>query len=232
MEAPSPRYILTRAAFFIAVLVAGLYGMSFIKKKQRQSAIISELKSISGDSTFYQSFYPEDAKKTLIRAIGLIAEAKQLGIPPDTAIKRAVGIESKFFASDGDASLPPVKTQIVISCLSGNYENFVKLGYKGDFHTLSSMKEGTLPAIPGGPDNGKKPIIITLIDPSISPGIDKVIANLQIRPPQAEDRAPSDIEISAAKQLARDLADAGVIEESVRERILAHLTPPKTPPKQ
>jgi hypothetical protein len=78
---------------------------------------------------------------------------------------------------------------------------------------------------------GKKPVIANLIDPAVSPGIDKVIANLEIRPPQAESRVPSDIEIAAAKQLARDLADAKIIEEPVRDRIIEKLSSPsaKTP---
>ena len=88
------------------------------------------------------------------------------------------------------------------------------------------MKEGGLPAIPGGPEAGQKPEIATLIDPAVSPGIDKVIANLEIRPPHAESSIPSDVEIAAAKQLARDLADAKVIEEPVRDRIIGKLAPP------
>ena len=61
MESPSPRYILTRAAFLITAIFVVLSGISFVKKKQRQSAIIAELKSISSDSSFFKQFNPEDA---------------------------------------------------------------------------------------------------------------------------------------------------------------------------
>ena len=88
------------------------------------------------------------------------------------------------------------------------------------------MKKGDLPAIPVGPEAGKKPVVASLIDPAISPGIDKVIANLEIRPPQGERSAPSDIEIAAAKQLARDLGDAKIIEEPARDRIIDKLAEP------
>ena len=101
-----------------------------------------------------------------------------------------------------------------------------ELGYKADFHTLEAMKKGDLPAIPVGPEAGKKPVVASLIDPAISPGIDKVIANLEIRPPQGERSAPSDIEIAAAKQLARDLGDAKIIEEPARDRIIDKLAEP------
>lgn len=220
----NPRYILTRAVFLIAALFAVLYGISFIKKKQRQSAIIAELKSISSDSSFFKQFNPEDAQKSLVRAVALIAEAKQLGIAPEKAIDRGLGIEEVFFSTDTNPYEPTARETIIRSSLGSNYENFLKLGYQPDFHTLEAMREGRLPILTEGSLAGKKPVIATLIDPSISPGIDKVIANLEIRPPQTEPRAPTDIEIAAAKQLARDLADAKIIEQPVRDRIIAKLS--------
>jgi len=224
MESPNIRYILTRTIFLIVVLFAILSGIKYIKKKQRQSAIIAELKSISSDSSFFKQFYQEDAQKTLIRAIALIAEANQLGIPPETAIDRGLGIEEVFFNSNTNPYEPTPREKIIRSSLGSNYENFLKLGYKADFHTLESMRDGSLPTLAGGPTAGKKPIIANLIDPSISPGIDKVIANLEIRPPKIENRVPSDIEIATAKQLTRDLADAKIIEEPVRDRIIEKLS--------
>lgn len=226
MESPSPRYILTRAVFLIAAVFVVLSGISFIKKKQRQTAIVAELKSISSDSSFFKQFNPEDAQKSLVRAVALIAEAKQLGIAPEKAIDRGLGIEEVFFSTDTNPYEPTAREKIIRNSLGGNYENFLKLGYKADFHTLEAMREGKLPTLIEGMWAGKKPVIATLIAPSISPGIDKVIANLEIRPPQTEVRAPTDIEIAAAKQLARDLADAKIIEEPVRDRIIAKLSEP------
>ncbi len=228
MDAPSPRYILTRALFLIAVVVALMYGWSFFKVYQRKTAITRELRSITSDSSFFQQFYAEDAKKTLIRAIGLIAESNRLGVLPETAIDRGLGVDAKLFATDSDLQEPPPRLTIIRSCLRTNYENFLKLGYTGEFQTLIDMKEGTLPPIPAGPDQGKRAVIGTLIDPAHSPGIDKVLANLEIRPPGSETRPPSDIETAAAKRLARELAHAGVIEEKVREKIEAKLSEPKS----
>jgi len=154
----------------------------------------------------------------------LIAEANQLGIPPEKSIDRGVGIEEKSFFSEEKQEEPTPREQLVRSNLRSNYENFLKLGYTPDFHTLDTMKKGSLPPIPAGPGAGGKPVIATIIDPSLSPGIDKVMANLEIRPQEAEGRALSDVEIAAAKRLATDLADARVIEESVRDRILQSFT--------
>jgi hypothetical protein len=224
MEAPNPRYILTRAASLIALLVALLYGFSFFKKVQRKSNITSELQSITSDSSFFQQFYAADARKSLIRAIGLIAEATSLGVDPGKAIDRGMGLKDKWFENELEKNDPPTREKIIRTCLRCNYDNFVKLGYTADFHTLDSMKKGELPPIPTGPQTGRIPVISTLITPELSPGLEKVIANLVIRPPQSEDAKPSDIEIAAAKQLARDLADARIIEEPVRDRIIKALT--------
>lgn len=223
MSAPSARYILTRAIFLIAALIALLTCLNFVKKIRRQSAIIAELKSISSDSSFFHQFYAEDARKSLIRGIALIAEAKQLGVPPETSIDRSLGIEAKTMFSGEKQEEPTAHDTLIRASLRNNYENFLKLGYKTDFQTLRSMKEGTLPPIPSGPEIGKKPVIANLIDPAISPGIDKVIANLEIRPPRAEGQALSDIELASAKRLANALAEARIIEEPVRDRILAKL---------
>ena len=223
METPSPRYIITRAAFLIALLVAVLSGFSFFKKKQRQSAITAELQSITSDSSFFKQFYAEDARKSLVRAIALIAEANALGVLPDKAIDLGMGIKPKFFENDAEKDEAPARERIIRACLRSNYENFLKLGYKPDFHTLDAMKRGELPAIPEGPQSRRTPEIATLISPAISPGMEKVIANLEIRPPQAEGQKPTDIQIATAKQLARDLSDAQIIEEPVRERIIEGL---------
>ncbi|MES2660655.1 MAG: hypothetical protein V4689_18665 [Verrucomicrobiota bacterium] len=223
MDTPSPRYILTRAAFFILALVAALYGMRYVKKLQRQSAIVAELRSIASDSSFFQQFYAEDARKSLIRAVGLIAEANTLGTPPEIVIKKCQGVDTKLFASDEERDEPPLKVQIVTHSLRSNYENFLKLGYKPDVQTLAEMKTGTLPPIPSGPQSGKRPVVATLINASASPGIEKVLANLEIRPPQEENHVPTDIEIAAAKRLASDLAEAKIIEEPVRDKILKSL---------
>lgn len=224
MEAPGPRYILTRAAFFIALLVVFLMAFGFVKKEQRRRAIYTELESIASDSSFFKQFYAADARRTLARAVGLIAEATTLGVDSGTSIDRALGIKPRFFKNEAEHIEPGARERIIRSTLRGNYENLLKLGYTPDFRTLDALKNGDLPPIPAGPQRGRKPVIATLIPPAISPGMDKVLANLEIRPPDTTDGKPTDIEIAAAKQLARDLADANVIEGPVRDRILAGLS--------
>jgi hypothetical protein len=224
METPSPSDIISRAVFWLILLVAVVCGYSFLKKKQRQSAIIVELQSITSDSSFFQQFYAEDARKTLVRGIGLIAEANSLGLSPDTAISRGLGRKPGFFEGSASREEPPVREKIIRACLRSNYENFIKLGYKADFRTLDTMKNGALPVIPVGPQSGRNPVIANLISATLSPGMEKVIANLELRPPQADQAPPTAIEIAAAKQLASALSEARFIEEPVRDQILNGLS--------
>ena len=226
----SPQYILSRAAFLIALLIAILFGISFVKKRQRESVIIGELESITSDSSFFHQFYPEAARKSLVRAVGLIAEATNLGVTPLSAINRGMGIKPKFFDNDIRHEEIKPREKIIRDCLLTNYENFLKLGYKPDYQTLETLKNGDLPEIPSGPQAGKKPIIADIISPTLAPGMDKVIANLEIRPPQSEKHTPTTLEIATAKQLAADLTDGQFIEESVRDKIYQALSTP-APPK-
>ena len=227
METPSPRYIITRAAFLIAAAFVILYGISFTKKIQRKSAIFAELRSITSDSSYFQQFYAEDAQKSLIRAVALIAEANELGTPPEKSIDRALGIDPAYFKPAEKPEEVQPRERIIRASLANNYENFRKLGYKPDFQTLANMKEGTLPPIPSGPEAGKKPVIVTLISQAASPGIEKVIANLEIRPPSRENVPPTDLQIAAAKKLINDMVEAHLIEESISSRLADSLSSPQ-----
>ncbi|MEI7911247.1 MAG: hypothetical protein WCK77_16550 [Verrucomicrobiota bacterium] len=224
MEAPSPQYILTRAAYLLVTLVVGLIGYKIVRKHQREAAIIAELQTITSDSAFFQQFYAEDARKSLVRAIGLIAEAASLDVAPADAINRGLGIKPRFFADETRHEEPPVRERIIRSCLRDNYVNFTKLGFKPDFYTLDAMRKGQLPPIPSGPQSGRTPVICYIISPAISPGMDKVIANLEIRPPAADEEVAGDIQIANAKQLARDLTEARIIEDHACEKILEALS--------
>jgi len=235
MEPPNLRYILTRTATVILLLVAILYGVGMLKKKQRKDAIMADLRSICSDSSFFHQFHPDDARKALVRGVGLIAEAKRLGIEPDKAIDGGLGIKEKYFAVDEEPEEgPPIRERLIRNCLRANYENFLKLGYAADFHTLGVMKDGELPPVRTGTSAGSRAEIGTIIDPSLSPGIDRVIANLEIRPPQNPGTPMTDVEVATAKKLAKDLSDAGVIEGEAALRIIDSLTPkdPENPPKK
>ncbi len=216
------RYILTRTLAVILLIVLALYGLSFMKKRNRLSSIVSELKSLSSESSYFRQFSREDAEKSLIRAVGLIAEAGKLGLDPENSISRALGVEEKYFNSDDEEKLS-FREQLIRANLRANYENFRKLGYNTDFHTLQTLADGELPPLPTGSVGGAAEVG-TIIDPEFSPGIDTVLANLEIRPRREKGTPMTDVETAIALKLARDLEDANVIESSALERIRAKLT--------
>jgi hypothetical protein len=225
----STRYILSRAVTIIALLVAVTYGYGFVKKHQRKSAVVAQLRQICGESSFFRQFSAEEAHKTLIRAIGLLAEADSLGMDIGEVIDGGLGIKSEWFENEFKEDDTPAAHKIIRESLRENYDNFIKLGYKPDYSSIQPMKEGQLAAIPSGPFAGRKPVIKTLIPAAASPGIEKVLANLELSPPDSEDKPITDLQTAAAKQLAKDLTAAGLIEETVRDRIIAHFTPPEAP---
>ncbi|MGJ8643764.1 MAG: hypothetical protein ACSHX9_10180 [Luteolibacter sp.] len=219
----SPRYIITRSLTVIFLIVVALYAVSFVKKTQRKNAIVSELKSVASESSFFRQFSAADAKKSLVRGVGLIAEAKKLGMEPETVIERGLGIEKKYFASDDDRDGLTPKQVLIRSTLRSNYENFLKIGYETDFYTLQSLREGELPPVGNGSREGSRAEVVPIIDPTLSPGLDTVIANLEIRPKRSGDTKKTDVEIAIAKRLAKDLEKAGVIDKEVSVRIVAAL---------
>lgn len=166
------------------------------------------------------------------QVVGLMEISSKEG---NRTIDGGLGIKEKYFAVDEEPEEgPPIRERLIRNCLRANYENFLKLGYATDFHTLGVMKNGELPPVRTGPSAGSRAEIGTIIDPSLSPGIDRVIANLEIRPPKNPGTPMTDVEVATAKKLAKDLSDAGVIEGEAAMRIIDSLTPkdPENPPKK
>src|SRR5690606_7636612 len=99
METPSPGFILSRAIMVLALIIAVLFGVRVYKNHQRKSAIVGEMTTLAGESSFFQQFYAEDARKALVRSVGLMLEAEKLGVAPDTLIDLAFGIKTGPFDS-------------------------------------------------------------------------------------------------------------------------------------
>ena len=215
------RYILSRVISIIILIVVVLYGFSYMKKRGRQNEIIGELKSLSSESSFFAQFTAVEARTTLVRAVGLIAEANNLGIDPEEAIERGMGLEKGIFSVETTEKATD-RQLIIRKTLRSNYENFKKLGYVADFDTLQSMRNGELPPIRTGPRAGRRGEVRQVIGNDLSLGMDKVLANLEIRP--AEQRKEmNDVDIAAARSLVASLGRARVIERTAEKRILEEL---------
>ena len=232
MEAPSPRYILTRAVFLIALLVACLFTATASSRRYAAPGRHHRRTQVHHQR---QLVFPTVLRRGRAQVAGPRRSASSPRPTPSECLRTsrstaawASSRSSSQTTSEPDE--PPAREKIIRNCLRGNYENFLKLGYTADFHTLDAMQEGDLPPIPVRParrpqaGNRQPDRRLDLTRHGKS--------HRQSRnpPAPAEDHKPTDIEIAAAKQLARDLAGAQIIEEPVRDRILAGLAPPPPAP--
>ena len=109
-------------------------------------------------------------------------------------------------------------------------DHLLKLGFTPHPRFLVPMRQGELPPIQSGPQSGRRPEIHTIIQPVLSPGLEKVVANLQFRPPGLSDHSLTDIQIASAKRLATELSQAGSNGDAVRTRVLEALSQREAPP--
>jgi len=81
------------------------------------------------------------------------------------------------------------------------------------------------------PDVIPQPKVSNIIDPALSPGMEKIVPNLELRLPSKVEAPPSDLEIAAAKSLASDLYSARVIEHDAEARIAEYYDKVKQKPQ-
>lgn len=214
--------ILRYSLLVLVVVVAALFGMSFLRKHREHKAVVGELRSITSDSSFYRQFYADDARRTLLRAMFLLRQGEKTGDDPAVLLDEALGVRahSPFDRSEELKEELTAAQRLAVARLLANYEHCRKLGLLDDEDALAELGVGELPRIRSGPGAGQPAALHTVIDPALSPGIEKVLANLEIGPPQPAGHVPGDVELTAARRLARDLEGAGIIEDSALKRIL------------
>lgn len=223
MHAPSISDILRYSAILIIIIVVGLFATSLLRKRRESNALLNEMRSVISESSYYHQFYEADARRTLLRAMHLIQQAEQRGKDPSQFLNEVLGVGGDSWFERGDDRHRSItrSQSLADETLRANYEHCRKLGLLGDDDALEDLAEGELPVIISGPAAGQRLTIITVIDPELSPGIEKVIANLRISPPKDPAQKLGDVEIAAARRLARDLEYAGIIDSEALKRILA-----------
>jgi len=201
------------------LLAVGLVAFGFLHKHysrhQEKKEIVAELQAATSDASFYRQFEAADARATLLRCVARVERARQLGLPPDELIDRVLGKEREFLSGETPAGDGPGDT-LVRQALVSTHQAAERLGLLDD-DDLAELARGELPRIDGG-----LPVIAPLIDPAVAPGLEKIIPNLELLPPgtQLEGRELNAIERAAARRLAEDLGDAGVIEREVARKIV------------
>ncbi len=221
--------ILRYSLFAIVLLVGALFAQKHYRQYVTKKEIVAELQSITTDSSFYRQFEAEAAHATLLRGVALIDQANKLGLAPTELFDRVFQYDKMDDFGESPSTDYPVKEELARNTLTSAYESAKRLEILGDTADLADLLDGRMPISLSG-----TPVILPLIDPELSPGLEKIIPNLEILP---ADRANSEreltaIETAAARRLAKDLASAGLIENTVAEHIIEHYKTPKKEPEE
>ena len=197
--------------YILLVALAGtatLFGWQFLRKLRDNNHRIDELRTLSARSSFCRQFYPDAANRTLLTAMADLRECELDGLTPLNTLDKCFHAPSN--AVSMMSSQRPADEALVRATLLDNYENCRKLGLFAKREATSQLRHGSLPNITNGPAAGLTPVVGRIIDPSLAPGLDQVVANFEIRPP-AEAHSLNEVERNAARQLARALAEADIL---------------------
>lgn len=220
------RYLFMGAVGLVILVV----GMKLWGKQKTEKRIVRELRVLANPTSSFEQIYPRDAEEALFKTLGQLhlAESK-LEMDPGQTLEQV-------FRGKGDGALFPQldpgndrysdpRETLIREGLLRNYQHARTLGLFESPENLRLLREGDVPEIMAGPDEGKTVVIRYIIDPEVAPGVEKLIPNMIIAPPlrkQEEGAPPTDFEIKQAKSLAGLLARSGLIENEAEDRIVAH----------
>jgi len=222
--------ILRYAAILTVIAVLAVFGVRINRHFRDRAKLAADLRSLTSEGAFYRQFYPADADRALLRAMADLREAELGGMPPDEFINRCLDI--KKTNSSGLPVEPTPEEELIRRTFLNNYEACRKLGLLNQHEAVEHLRAGELPVIETGPSSGSAPKIVRILDPAIAPGLDKVVANLEIRPPDSRP-VSGEVERNAARRLARELGNAGILAPADVIAIQQKLEPvePKEPPR-
>lgn len=227
------RYIVVGAI----VLALGVFGMKIWKKQKLEKTIVKELRTLANPTASFEQAFAEQAEAALLKSMAYLYEAdSKLGKNPTEILLEV------FHGSDNGALFGKVpegretygdpKAELIRDGLLRNYQHCITLGLFKETESLQALQEGKAPRISSGPASGGNATISHIIDPDASAGMEKLIPNMVISPPNHSHDKPTDTEIRLAKELASDLFGARLIERDAEERILNHYDQFNAPPPE
>jgi hypothetical protein len=221
--------ILRYSVFAVILLVGAIFAQKHYRQYVTKKEIVAELQSITTDSSFYRQFEAEASHATLLKSVALIHQANNLGLAPTELFDRVFQYDKMDDFGESPSTDYPIKEELARNTLTSAYESAKRLEILTDAANLADLLDGRMPISLSG-----TPVILPLIDPKLSPGLEKIIPNLEILP---ADRANSTreltaIETAAARKLAKDLSSAGLIESTVADSIIEHYRTAKKVPEE
>ncbi|MBK1853499.1 hypothetical protein JO972_00855 [Verrucomicrobiaceae bacterium 5K15] len=220
---PVSEYI-KQGIFIIAVIAIALFGIKSCRKFQKKRQIVVELSTHASESAAYEQFYQDNARENLFRAMLTIHQGVELGMTPAELIDQVLNKdEGEMFSTETPDNLS-TREELIREALLSNYDNCRKLGIFDNALNLDALKDGEFPTIGSGPSEGDEVIIDYIIPSYLLPGAEKMLPNLSIAPPLPADYDSSQnlsaFAIARSKQLAKQLAEARLIEKEVYKKVL------------
>ena len=216
---PRVATILKWAVFgIIAIFCFSLFS-KYQKRTKREAALVGEMRTLVSEASFYRAISENDARATLLRGISLLEDAKAIGLAPpdffDVVFKK--GKKDKLSMNEFEDY--PSREKLARETFIRAYQHATQLGLLAGPDEIEALKEGKLPVV------SPKATIVTVIDPAVSPGLEKVVPNLEFRLADQTVETPSDVDIAAARNLATDLYSAQIIDREAEARISQHFRP-------
>lgn len=205
-----------------ALLVGGMTAAKHYRLHREKGELVELLRELTSEASFYRQFDRAGAERVLLRAVAAVEDARQRGLPADELFDRVYDRKDTGRYDYRSTDNYPVDEQLVRRTLDHAWRAADELGLLRS-RSLKELRDGTMPSAEGG-----RPVVLPLIDPKTFPGLEKIVPNLEIHPAAAggAERVLDSVETAAARELARDLASARVIEDSVSQRILEHYRTP------
>ncbi len=221
--------LLRYALLTLVALILLVFGMKWWGKQRTEKEIIAELRTLTSQSSSFEQFNAGDTRKTLFKTLYQLHLAEdKLGMAPDEALDKVFKVRKKggfMGGTDPDRyeySNPGEK--LVRNSLVSNYEKSNRLGIFTDSTGLEALKKGEPAQIQTGEFLSRWIEITFIIDPKVSPGIEKIVPNLVVGPPAKKETKspPTAFDIARAKQLASALNNANQLEREALYRIVKH----------
>ena len=218
------RHVVT-GAVVVAIAIVGLKAWN---KHKMEKQIVSELRDLAHPTTSFEAAYDAEATSSLFKSMELLHKIKaELNKEPNEILREVFhgDDEGALFGEmeSGSNASPDPQAELIGKGLLRNYQHCRTLGIFSNSENLRNLKAGKTPIITSGPDSNSKATIRYIIDPSVSPGAERIIPNMIISTPdRGEGSKPTDMQISQAKEFVRALYDARVIERDTGDRLNQH----------
>jgi hypothetical protein len=217
---PRVATILKWALYGVVALMTFVFFSRYHKRETRKDQIVSDMRGLVSEASFYRAITEKDARTTFLRGIALLYDAKQLDMDPATVFSTVFEKKDKTKTLAGDEfSDYPSREKLARETLVRAYQHAEQLGLLAGPEEVAALRQGEIPNTP------VRAAIICVIDPAISPGLEKVVPNFELRPLDNKNATPNDTEIAAARNLATDLANSQIIDRQTETKITLHFRP-------